>query len=400
MDSSGGYSAKSTTLTVTNGSTSLNDLNFIWLWWNPVSTADYYAIYRNGTFIGRAYSSGYKDDGIVWQNTPNVPATAPSAAGPQTLVTTVQSGGGSTTLTLGTAASTPATGALAFHDSAPAINAALNDALNDGALGGSSSGPPEVVLPAGLYWVSRIAWPSSSSTTLRQIGAIQLTTHPIIMDNMGAPSLVGQSNGAGSINYNADGQADIKSGSFGNYAVEGIVIKGPAGGKTVRNIHMDFLAVRGIVLAGNPEGGASGFTIDNVAISMNNSFYGECLWMDSNAIFGHITNLRCSSSTVTSPARPSIHLSSVSLGGSWIDLTLEHTFLRSGLIYADSPTYTFVESGSVSRIQHWKIEDVQSESTTVKGLFTVDSSCTEVAGGVNAIALIDTMVERTDFWIR
>ncbi len=397
VDSGGGYSAKSATLSVTNGSASLSDLNYIWLWWNQVSGADYYAIYRGGTFIGRAYSNGYKDDGIVWQNTPNVPGSAPSAAGPQTLVTTVQTGGGSTTLGLGTAAATSVAGGNAFHDSAPAINAAFADALNDSVIGGSSAGPPEVVLPAGLYWVSRIAWPGSSSTTLRQIGAIQLTTHPIIMDNTAAPSLVGQSNGNGSINYNDDGQANIRSSSFGSYAVEAIVIKGATGGKTVRNIHLDLLTVRGIVLAATSQAGANGFTIDNVAISMNNGFYGECLWVDSDAIFGMITNFRCAASTVSSPARPSIHFSSVSIGGSWIDLTFEHIFLRNGLVYVDSPTLSFAQSGSASRIQHWKIYDIQSENTTVKGVLTIDSSCNEVAAGSNAIGLIDTVVERTDF---
>jgi hypothetical protein len=311
----------------------------------------------------------------------------------------VQTGGGSTSLTLGATASTSVTGGLAFHDSAPAINAAFADALNDGVIGGNTAGPPEVVLPAGLYWVSRIAWPSSSSTTLRQIGAIQLTTHPIIMDNAAAPSLVGQSDANGSINYNADGQADIKSGSFGSYAVEPIVIKGPTGGKTVRNVHLDLLTVRGIELAATPQSGANGFTIDNIAISTNDSSYGECLWVDGDAIFGNITNFRCAASTVTSPARPSIHFSSVSQGGSWIDLTFEHLFLRNGLFYVDSPTLSFVQSGSVSRVQHWKLYDIQiqSENTTVEGVFTVDSSCTEVAGSSNTIALIDTVIERTDF---
>jgi hypothetical protein len=398
VDTSGGYSAKSATMTVTNGTSSLSDLNFNWLWWNAVSGADYYAIYRNGTFIGRAYSNGYKDDGIVWLNTPNIPNASPSSAGPQTLVTSVAAGTGTTTLTLSGLASTTATNAFTFHDSAPAINAALTDALADSVIGGMTAGAPEVVLPAGLYWVSRITWPSPSSTTLRQVGAIQLTTHPIIMDNTTAPSLVGQSNSFGTINYNGDGQANIKSDvNSGTYAVEPIVIKGPGGGKTVKNVHLDSLTVRGIVLAASPQAGANGFTIDNVSVSMNNSYYGECLWIDSDAIFGRITNLRCAASTVTTPARPSIHLSSVSLGGSWIDLAFERIFMRNGLFYVDSPTYSFTQSGSVSRIQHWKMNEIQSESTTVKGVFTVDSSCNELAGGTNAIGMLDTIVQRVDF---
>ena len=93
-----------------------------------------YWIYRNNSLVGVApgLDPYYVDCGLTVGSAPSyVPAAPPASASPEYLVSTIVSGGGTTTLTLANAAGATVTNAAALHDNSLALKAAAQAAYND-----------------------------------------------------------------------------------------------------------------------------------------------------------------------------------------------------------------------------------------------------------------------------
>lgn len=147
IDGLGGVGAATASFQVTNANAVLSVTNYVSITATvPSGTAPAgYVVYRNiaGTFtpvgfITSAtpyfYDFGY---GYSVAGLPDyVPATPPTAALSDWLVSTIQSGGGTTTLTLATAAGTTQTSTGAYHDETAAFNVAVTQAqlTNDNVL--------------------------------------------------------------------------------------------------------------------------------------------------------------------------------------------------------------------------------------------------------------------------
>ena len=104
----------------------------------------------------------------------NVPATPPSAATPQWMIATISSGGGTTSLTLGTAATTGVSGVTIAHDDTAAINAAMAacDASRGADAGGVVYGP---ATPGAYNVFGTLAFPATGVTcTLQYIGVLNV----------------------------------------------------------------------------------------------------------------------------------------------------------------------------------------------------------------------------------
>lgn len=133
ISANGGVGQAITNITTATGNATLSFTNFNRIsWTNPAAgtTPTGYAIYgRIGgalTFIGFAQSSPYNDYGEAAFNTPDwLPSTPPGASLPDWLITTINSGGGTTSLTLAANASTTATTQTAIHDDTNAFKNAV-----------------------------------------------------------------------------------------------------------------------------------------------------------------------------------------------------------------------------------------------------------------------------------
>src|SRR5882762_9136347 len=101
--------------------------------------AIHYWIYRNGALAGVAagIDPWFQDCGSNVNTAPSyVPTTPPGSAQPGYLATTIVSGGGTTSLTLATAAGTTVTNGAVLHDNSPNLKAAIQAAYTAG--GGSA----------------------------------------------------------------------------------------------------------------------------------------------------------------------------------------------------------------------------------------------------------------------
>jgi len=100
--------------------------------YSGTSTLKYW-IYRNNALVGIApgLDPYYVDCGVTVGTPPSyVPAAPPASATPEYLVSTIASGGGTTTLTLANAASATVSNAAALHDNSLALKAAAQAAYN------------------------------------------------------------------------------------------------------------------------------------------------------------------------------------------------------------------------------------------------------------------------------
>jgi hypothetical protein len=130
--------------------------------WKKTNSGSWY-------YIGSTQSSTYIDSGLQgFDQSGNdlgprrpwwAPATPPSSAQNDWLVTAITNGGGTTALTLGTAAQNAVSGAVVYHDDTAALNACVN------AGGSSASGSGSACnLPCGVYRTSSALAPSYSNS--------------------------------------------------------------------------------------------------------------------------------------------------------------------------------------------------------------------------------------------
>lgn len=159
VDGVGGVTAAPTAVTITNGEATLSFDKFNQITWTAVSSAIAYRVYGcNGASCSPALIAIIPATSFLTSGTPTfwdmglhfngdaIDGTAvPSAALADNLFTTISSGGGTPTLTLGAAAATSASSVPVYHDNQPAIQAALAAVCTNGSPGG------EVLIPAGIY---------------------------------------------------------------------------------------------------------------------------------------------------------------------------------------------------------------------------------------------------------
>ena len=152
VDGAGGVGAVTSSAQTTTGNATLSATNGNLISWTaPSGTAPAgYAVYKNisGTYqlIGVTADGevGFLDYGYTTGSFPFVdwvPATAPASSVADALVTTVSSGGASTSLTLAGASITAATSQGVYHDDGAAISTAI-------------SANASITLPAGTFYVA------------------------------------------------------------------------------------------------------------------------------------------------------------------------------------------------------------------------------------------------------
>jgi hypothetical protein len=365
MDAFGGCSAKSDVLTVSNGPANLNELDHNWIYWGnhlPISV-DGYCVYMNSNFIGRTWEPAYEDDGTVWARNSNCPATAPSAATHQTLTAKILSGAGTTSLVLDTNAGVSTSGAFTFHDSAPAINAAITAAKADG------GGGPQVILPAGNYYVSRV---KVQQYKLDVTGQINLTTHPLIVGNDSTIEGHGTSNNIAPTGYNAD-RARIIAGNNDAFLSPG----GAAGLGTVRGFYSISGLGHDVVLAGDPASGPAHFTLEN--FDGHHDVAGDCMLIDGDTIFTRVFNVNCNAAHTDSGSptdRCSIYFSNRyhALGADWLEMHFRDMFMNFGAFCLDSPAPVNT-TGNTPIMKDNDFVDIEMEGQKTNAIFRVNPGC-------------------------
>jgi len=175
LDGKGGVTA-SFAFSVTNANATLSSTNYVALSVTAVTNAAGYAWYRtstNGTsptttgFIGVTSGTSLNDTGLAVITPPiGVPASAPSSALGDLLVTSITAGAGTTILTLAASASTTVTGAAVNHNDTAAIQAAFAASLR-------------VHVPQGIY--------NMSGTVTPQLGTFLECESGAIFDGTNAP---------------------------------------------------------------------------------------------------------------------------------------------------------------------------------------------------------------------
>jgi len=387
----GGCSAKSATLTVTNGPATLTALDNIWVYFGfqfpgasgAPGDVDYLCVYRNNSFLGRTYMPAFNDDGTVWNRNLNCPSTPPSTATADLLKTTIVSGAGTNNLVLATSAVTSNTAAFTFHDNQlPIMNAiaAAATSVANGPIGG-----PEVILPSGHYLVSRLqiggVGPPVQGYTLDATGIIEPVTHPIVMSYNG--TLIGHSHTASQVIFNIDNQVEIATDSSAFYTpqslqseMDGMLFEG--GNQTVRGASTSIAsASHDLIFANIPTTGTSSVTIDN--FSGQHSVGGDCLYANANVIFAKIYNFKCNAASVELGApvnRYSIYLTNVWNSGQnvSVDWEVRDFALFYGAVKVDSPAPNAGQGISAWKFGKWS--QLFTESVRSKGMFTVDTGCT------------------------
>jgi hypothetical protein len=193
IDPNEGYSAASAAITITNGNATLNETNYNVIQFDPhsLTTTPWYGIYRDSGSgygcIGATVTNAFVDKNFDTFPCPVfLPATPPASAGPQTLYTTIDSGAGTSTLTLHTTASSSVTSAKVYFDETSFLNSCLDDVENDikgygvSPLGTANFG---CLIPSGMYAFEgpiHTAQPSTYSRPLNLMvsGGMQFLTQP------------------------------------------------------------------------------------------------------------------------------------------------------------------------------------------------------------------------------
>lgn len=167
LDGNGGVTA-SFAFSTTTANATLSATDYVALSVTAVTSAAGYAWYRtstNGTsptttgFIGIAAGTTLNDTGLGIATPPvGVPATAPTAALGDLLVTSVKSGAGSTAIVLAAEATSAVTGSSVHHDDTAAIQAAMDTGL-------------DVVLPSGSTFLTSGSLTVQTGQTIYGYGA-------------------------------------------------------------------------------------------------------------------------------------------------------------------------------------------------------------------------------------
>lgn len=171
LDGKGGVTAVFL-FSLTNANATLSATNYNALAVTAVAGAAGYAWWRtstNGTsptttgFIGITTGTTLSDTGLAVLTPPTgIPASAPSTALGDLLVTFISNGAGTLTLTLATSATNAASALTVQHDDTAAIQAAAN----------AASGGKTLFIPDGTYMVSSTITISSNTTIVGGISSI------------------------------------------------------------------------------------------------------------------------------------------------------------------------------------------------------------------------------------
>lgn len=163
VDSAGGVGAAIAGFNCSSANATLSQSNYCQLGWTaPSGTAPFaYAIYRNSVLIGFTVQTSFLDPGLGSYGfaPPWIPTTPPGSSLADWLVTTVSSGGGTTSLTLAASAITAVSSGNVYHDDTAALQSWVNAVVSAHSVGR---------LPAGQYR-------TTSSITESGVGRFRLT---------------------------------------------------------------------------------------------------------------------------------------------------------------------------------------------------------------------------------
>jgi hypothetical protein len=277
-DANGGYSAASSTITVT----AAHPLSFQvenHLTWIPVIGAAQYLVYGDKgldgalTCIGpagappkRGAAPSYDDYGSTSLSCPlNAPINPPSAATPQILITTIKSGGGTASLKLAASASNTVVSPLRVeHDDTAAVNACIAAAAGQSFV--QYGGGGHCFLPMGTYNVQNLLFPLttpnvSSAPMLIEFNGTIVPREPIVIANVSNYKLLG---GQGGQNPSFGTNNNASIGVFGVSPV--IEITGPnANTNRLQQINIPLCPEDCIRIDGTSFGGPSNSYLTDVA---------------------------------------------------------------------------------------------------------------------------------------
>ena len=160
VDAKWGETAANTAVSIANGNATLTYANFNQVTWSASASCIYYAVYgrQSGgmTLLGITPNLAWYDYGQANMSVPStLSAVPPASAQIGFYYGTITAGGGTTTLTMDTAAGTTlASGALVEHDDSDAVNAAINAAATT--LTGFAQGTQDrIFFPPGNYNITK-----------------------------------------------------------------------------------------------------------------------------------------------------------------------------------------------------------------------------------------------------
>jgi len=155
-----GTSAAASAVQITNGNASLSYTNFNEVTWSATTGAVYYCVYGRASgsmaLQGCTPNLGWYDYGnasglsTVVTETSTIPSTPPASAGIGFYYGTITSGGGTTTLTMDTAAGTTLASGTVEHDDSAALQGTWNASAS-----GSGNNGDKLFMPCGSYNITQ-----------------------------------------------------------------------------------------------------------------------------------------------------------------------------------------------------------------------------------------------------
>ena len=214
------------------------------------------------------------------------PLIPPAALTHQALITTVVSGGGTLSLTLGAAASNSVTNSFTMPDNAPFFKAAILDASNDG----SQFDKGTVFIPNGTWFTSTLPFPSTGTAGISFLlyGQLQIFGLPIMGPLSGGATTTGlvSFEGHGGL-YHANDWSLSCANIYG-YPSLGAVFLVSNGNLNLKNICVTTWQA-GIISAPG--------SITTQDVSFSNVGSGPDLQMDNNAFFSLFNRTNWNTST-------------------------------------------------------------------------------------------------------
>jgi hypothetical protein len=393
IDANFGTSAASAAMTVTTAPSTRTPLNYVGLYWQTVTGAVGYLVYSDagGSYAPLGYSfdcfgfnagdlCGAIDKGAetnTWTGFNGFwPLTPPATATNQALVTTINSGAGTTSLVLNAAAANSVSSAFTIPDNSMFIKQAMADAAGDGNPQITNRGT--IYIPEGLWYLSTIPFPSSGVAGVKIIlnGALQIFGLPV-EGNLSSAGTSGQISISGTGGVYTEGNWALACSNISGYQTLGALFVAYGAGSALELSHLCLVTQQ----AGIIEDSQGDVTTQDVSISAIGS--GPMLQVDNNAFFSLFDRTNWNNANNSNTQIPSIWFLGLTNSGhtSVFDFRdnsfIAHT-IRMDIAFPSGggPFGDFVFDGTTSVEDNWDPGFFNLATCNAPGSITLDNILT------------------------
>ena len=408
-----GVTAASSTISVT-GNATLSKYNYNHLMWacgtanclnasSPTNGPYMWLVYSDKglggalSCIGTAFTNGYSDQGFAYACPAFAPSSPPASAVAEALSTTISSGGGTTTLTLASPATTGVTSANVYHDEQSFLTSCINDVINDqkspAAQAGSSYG---CYIPPGNWWFTTPSglstvnpYPNTGELRIRVAGTLQLHVMPLFINS--GYKIEGVGGGGGGASFDNGQKVLISLGSGTTGAPAAAVLTG--GGTTFTGFAVNYPAQNIIYVNA---GGSSEVQLSNLSFQNGVANYGAQIQVEN--LVGGVTWDHLTLNSQTGGAEQLIDFTiSQYAGGTSCCVNISNIFTSGHGIGFRAPGGNSgnCNNNSVS-ITNWLMENEDPLDNSMIQTDSGPNAPGTACPGVSLISLVGTNIQNAD----